>query len=134
MKSVTSQHENGRAVQARGRASVKYAIFAAAVLFAALICVVPRGFAQSTTPHITAVDPASGKVGDTVTLTGTNLGKGTVVAVYLSDDKSDYKGTLVEQAAEKLVFKVPQVKAGPYNLSVQIGTQILILPTHFTVE
>ncbi len=93
-----------------------------------------RAFAQSTTPHITAVDPASGKVGDTVTLTGTNLGKSTVVAVYLSDDKSDYKGTLVEQAAEKLVFKVPQVKAGGYNLSVQIGTQILILPTHFTVE
>jgi len=26
------------------------------------------------------------------------------------------------------------VKAGGYNLSVQIGTQILILPTHFTVE
>jgi IPT/TIG domain len=134
MKSLTSQYENSRAVRARGRASVKYAIFAAAVLFAALPPLALRVFAQSTTPHITTVDPASGKVGDTVTLTGTNLGKSTVVAVYLSDDKSDYKGTLVEQAAEKLVFKVPQVKAGGYNLSVQIGAQILILPTHFTVE
>ena len=134
MTSVTSPHLNRSDVQLRKRAHSKFAIFATAVLFAALICVVPRGFAQSTTPHITAVDPASGKVGDTVTLTGANLGKGTVVAVYLSDDKTDYKGTLVEQAAEKLVFKVPQVKAGGYNLSVQIGTQILILPTHFTVE
>ncbi len=113
---------------------MKYAILAAAVLFAALVHVAPRAAAQSTTPHITAVDPASGKVGDTVTLTGTNLGKGTVDAVYLSDDQTDYKATLVDQAAEKLVLKVPQVKAGGYNLSVQIGTQILILPTHFTVE
>lgn len=109
-------------------------ILAAAALFTLLIPVAPRVFAQSTTPHITAVDPASGKVNDTVTVTGTNLGKGSVTAVFLSDDKSDYKATLVEQAAEKLVFKVPQVKAGSYNLSVQIGTQILILPTHFTVE
>jgi hypothetical protein len=134
MKSVTSHGANSCDVQSKGGARMKYAILASAVLLAALIPMTPRACAQSTTPHITAVDPASGKVGDTVTLTGTNLGKSTVVAVYLSDDKTDYKATLVEQAAEKLVFKVPQVKVGPYNLSVQIGTQILILPTHFTVE
>jgi len=110
------------------------AIATTGVLFAALILLVPRTFAQSSTPHITAVDPASGKVNDTVTVTGTNLGKGSVTAVFLSDDKSDYKATLVDQSGEKLVFKVPQVKAGAYNLSVQIGAQILILPTHFTVE
>jgi IPT/TIG domain len=134
VKRIASPRANGCEASSRNRARTKFAILATAVLFAALIPPAPPAFAQSTTPHITAVDPASGKVGDTVTLTGTNLGKGTVVAVYLSDDKSDYKATLVEQAAEKLVFKVPQVKAGGYNLSVQIGTQILILPTHFTVE
>ena len=108
-------------------------IVAVAALFALLISAAPRVFAQSATPHITTVDPASGKVNDTVTVTGTNLGKGSVTAVYLSDDKSDFKAVIVEQADEKLVFKVPQVKAGPYNLSVQVGAQILILPTHFTV-
>jgi IPT/TIG domain len=116
------------------RARAACAILATGVVFAALILLVPRTFAQSTTPHITEIDPASGKVNDTVTVTGTNLGKGSVTAVFLSDDKSDYKATLVDQSGEKLVFKVPQVKAGAYNLSVQIGAQILILPTHFTVE
>ena len=70
---------------------------------------------------------------DTVTVTGTNLGKASVAGVFLSDDKSDFKAAVVEQSDEKLVFKVPQVKAGAYNLSVQVGAQILILPTRFTV-
>lgn len=145
MTSVIGRHSSSRAAVSRERgfatvyhrgngARAKRLILATAALFALLIPIAPRVLAQSATPHITTVDPASGKVNDTVTVTGTNLGKGSVTAVYLSDDKSDYKATLVEQAAEKLVFKVPQVKAGSYNLSVQIGTQILILPTHFTVE
>jgi hypothetical protein len=146
MTSVTSRHENtesvlsrrrsrnGRRVQRGNAAGIKCAIFVAALSLAALAPLVPRALAQSSTPHITAVDPPSGKVGDTVTLTGTNLGKGAVAAVFLSDDKTDYKATLVDQAAEKLVIKIPQVKAGGYNLSVQIGGQILILPAHFTVE
>ena len=110
------------------------AILATGVLLAALIPLVPATFAQGTSPHITGVEPASGKVNDTVTVTGTNLGKASVAGMFLSDDKSDYKATIVEQADEKLVFKVPQVKAGPYNLSVQVGAQILILPTRFTVS
>jgi hypothetical protein len=110
------------------------AIFGTGVLLAALIALVPGTLAQNTSPRISAVDPASGKVNDTVTATGTNLGKASVAGVFLSDDKSDFKATLVEQADEKLVFKVPQVKPGPYNLSVQVGAQILILPVHFTVE
>jgi hypothetical protein len=135
MTSVTSQHKNSRdQLLPRRSARKTHVILVALVLFGALITVATRTRAQSTSPHITAVDPASGKVSGTVTLTGTNLGKATVTAVYLSDDKSDYKATLVEQSAEKLVFKVPQVKAGEYNLSVQIGTQILIMPSRFTVE
>jgi hypothetical protein len=145
MTRVTIRHSNIRGPLSRrlsrskewrrgSGARVACAILATGVLLAALILLVPRTFAQSTTPHITEIDPASGKVNDTVTVTGTNLGKGSVTAVFLSDDKSDFKATLVDQSGEKLVFKVPQVKAGAYNLSVQIGAQILILPTHFTVE
>ena len=83
--------------------------------------------------HITGVDPAMGKVDDTVTLTGDGLGKGAVIAVLLSDDKNDYKATIVSQAADKIVIKVPKVKAGGYNISIQDAKTIMILPVRFTV-
>jgi hypothetical protein len=93
----------------------------------------PFLFAQNN-PQVTGVDPASGKVNDDVTIAGENLGKATVVAVFLSDDKMDYKATIVDQSADKIVMKVPQVKAGIYNVSVQVGTNILIKPVKFTVQ
>ena len=101
--------------------------FLAAVLLAPLI------FAQST-PQVTGVDPSSGKVNDTVTVTGQNLGKESVSSVFLSDDKTDYKATIVEQKAEQIVVKVPQVKPGDYNISIQVGNRIFIKPVRFTVQ
>ena len=83
---------------------------------------------------MTGVDPTSGKVDDTVTVAGENLGKGAVSAVFLSDDKTDYKATLVEQDEEKIVIKVPHVKPGSYNISIQTGNTILIQPVRFTVQ
>lgn len=118
----------------RGVCAVKWSIFAVAILLAAAAPLVPRVLAQGSMPHIATVDPASGKSDDTVTLTGTNLGKSSVAGVYLSDDKNDYKAALVDQADGKLVFKVPQVKPGPYNVSVQSNGQILILPVRFTIQ
>ena len=105
--------------------------FAAGVLL--LLCLVQFVGAQNL-PKVTAVDPGTGKVNDNVTLTGENLGKATVSAVFLSDDKDDYKATLVEQEAGKIILKVPQVKSGGYNISIQEGDKILILPLHFTVH
>jgi hypothetical protein len=93
----------------------------------------PHVVAQNL-PKVTTVDPATGKVNDSVTLTGENLGKDSVSAVFLSDDKDDYKATLVEQENAKIVLKVPQVKSGGYNISIQEGDKILILPLHFTVQ
>jgi len=98
-----------------------------------LLWLAPPALAQSS-PKITAVAPATGKVNDSVTLTGENLGKDTVSAVFLSDDKDDYKATLVEQGSAKIVLKVPQVKSGGYNISIQEGDKILILPVKLTVE
>lgn len=103
------------------------------VLLAAAIFLAPLLLAQDN-PQVTTMDPTSGKVNDSVTLTGENLGKGNVVAVFLSDDKDDFKATIVEQSNEKIVMKVPQVKSGSYNLSVQVGDKILIKPIRFTVE
>jgi hypothetical protein len=93
---------------------------------------VPLVFAQDMS-KVTALDPTSGKVNDTVTLTGENLGKDSVAAVFLSDDTEDFKATLVEQAADKIVMKVPQTKAGGYNVSIQVKDRILILPLRFNV-
>lgn len=83
---------------------------------------------------VASVDPTSGKVNDQVTVAGTNLGKAAVVGIYLSDDKNDYKATIVDQEADKVVIKVPEVKAGDYNVSIQVGQNLLIQPVHFTVQ
>ena len=85
-------------------------------------------------PQVTGVDPASGKVNDTVTVSGSNLGKASVSSVYLSDDKNDYKATIVDQSDDKISVKIPQVKPGPYNISVQVGDKLFIKPIKFTVE
>ncbi len=103
------------------------------ILLAAAILFSPIVFAQNA-PQVTGVNPASGKVDDTVTLTGTNLGKDAVSAVYLSDDAKDYKATVVEQTDDKITAKIPNVKAGSYNVSIQVGKTIFIKPIKFEVE
>lgn len=123
-RGVTQKH---RARQHRRRSRSKAVLFGAGLFLASL------AFAQGS-PKIASVEPAAGKVNDSVTVTGEGLGKGSVAAVFLSDDKSDYKATVVDQSGEKIVIKVPQVKPGSYNVSIQVGTGILIEPVRFTVQ
>jgi hypothetical protein len=103
------------------------------VFLAVGIFLAPLIFAQST-PQVTGVEPQSGKVNDSVTVSGQNLGKDAVSAVYLSDDKNDYRATVVQQTAEKIVMKIPQVKPASYNVSIQVGDKLFIKPVRFTVE
>jgi len=103
------------------------------VFMAAVVLLSPLIFAQST-PQITGVEPPSGKVNDTVTISGENLGKDAVSAVYLSDDKNDYRATVVDQSQAKIVVKVPQVKSGNYNVSIQVGDKLFIKPIRFKVQ
>jgi translation initiation factor IF-2 len=103
------------------------------VFLAAMVFLAPLIFAQST-PQVTGVEPQSGKVNDSVTVSGQNLGKDAVSAVYLSDDKNDYRATVVQQTAEKIVMKIPQVKPANYNVSIQVGDKLFIKPVRFTVE
>src|SRR4051812_27289190 len=93
---------------------------------------VPLLFAQNAA-KVTALDPVSGKVNDSVTVMGENLGKDNVAAVFLSDDADDFKANIVDQSAGKILMKVPQVKAGRYSLSIQVKDRILILPVRFEV-
>lgn len=109
---------------ARGKR--RLALLAIAILAAPVLA--------QTTPHIERVDPSSGKVNDNVTVMGQNLGKATVAAVFLSDDKTDYKATIVEQADDKIVVKVPRLKPGNYNVSFQQGERTFITTVRFKVE
>jgi hypothetical protein len=105
----------------------QWLLLAGVILFASL------AVAQNA-PQVTGVDPDAGKVNDTVTVSGSNLGKASVSSVYLSDDKNDYKATIVDQSDDKITVKVPQVKAGGYNISIQVGDKLFIKPVKFKVE
>ena len=105
----------------------RWVFLAGVVLFSSL------AVAQNA-PQVTGVDPASGKVSDTVTVSGSNLGKASVSSVYLSDDKNDYKAAIVDQGDDKITVKVPQVKPGNYNISIQVGNNLFIKPVKFKVE
>jgi hypothetical protein len=112
----------------RGRSlPMRWLFLATVVLFSSL------AVAQNA-PQVTGVDPESGKVNDTVTVSGSNLGKANVSSVFLSDDKNDYKAVIVDQSDDKITLKVPQVKAGDYNISVQVGDKLFIKPVKFKVE
>ena len=69
-----------------------------------------------------------------MTVSGNNLGKASVSSVYLSNDKDDFKATIVDQGDDKITMKVPQVKPGDYNVSLQVGDKLFIKPVKFKVE
>jgi hypothetical protein len=118
-----NNHDTGRS-----RSTSRRWVFLAGVILFSTLAV-----AQNA-PQVTGVDPASGKVNDTVTVSGSNLGKDSVSSVFLSDDKNDYKATIVEQSNDKITARVPQVKPGAYNVSIQVGDKLFIKPVKFTVE
>lgn len=119
---------NDRNKRDRVLAAAKVSLFlAAAMIFSSLVL-------GQGAPQVTAVDPAAGKVNDTITVSGDNLGKASVSSVYLSDDKNDYKATIVSQTDDKIAMKVPQVKPGDYNISIQVGDKLFIKPVRFKVE
>jgi hypothetical protein len=120
----------------RGKKSSRKAVhrMLALTAFAALLALPLRFTLAQSSPSVKAVDPTSGKVNDSISVEGENLGKGVVSAVYLSDDKSDYKAVIVQQGSDKIVLKIPQVKPGDYNVSVQAGAAIYIQPVRLTVQ
>ena len=83
---------------------------------------------------LTAVEPRSGKPGDIATAWGENLANSSIVAVFLSDAKSDYIVTVLERTPEKIVFQVPSVKPASYNVSLKVRRKIYIHPVRFKIE
>ena len=106
-----------------------------ALLAVAVLVILPaRPLVAQGSPSVTAVDPASGKPNDVITVSGQSLEKSHVSAVFLSDDKDDQKAVVVTQAEDKITIKVPEVKPGDYNVSIQSGNAIFIQPVRFTVQ
>ena len=124
---VSCNSANSNRIQRRGQIGKAWGFLAGLVFLATLA-------AAQNAPQITAIDPATGKVNDTVTVSGTDLGKASVSSVFLSDDKNDYKAAIVDQSDDKITMKVPQVKPGDYNVSVQVGDKLFIKPVKFKVE
>lgn len=118
----------------RSRSARRLILVSAILAFALFFIFTLLPATAQTNSRITAVDPTSGKVNDTITVTGDSLGKAAVSGVFLSDDQNDHKATIVDQETGKIVFKVPEVKAGDYNVSIQVGTSLLIQPVRFTVQ
>ena len=103
------------------------------MVLAALLWPAAGSWAQGS-PRVTGVEPIEGKVGSQMTISGENLGRANVVAVYLSDNNDDFKVAVVDQTSEKIVVRVPKVKVGNYNVSIQIKNDILIQPVRFSVQ
>ncbi len=132
--SDSSKASRAASSSARGRRTKHFRAAIAALVFAGCMAIPCSRILAQNSPSITAVDPTSGKVNDSITVTGQNLGKSAVSAVFLSDDKNDYKAVVVQQANDKIVLKVPDVKPGSYNVSIQEGAAIYIQPVRFSVQ
>lgn len=102
-------------------------------IVAVVLMAAATGWSQGS-PRVTGVAPASAKVGDSVSVNGENLGKANVSAVFISNSSDDFPATVVEQSDGKIVIKVPKVKAGDYNVSIQVKNDILIQPIRLAVQ
>ena len=77
-----------------------------------------EAYAQPAMPRMISVDPANGKKGDVVTVTGENLQKDLVSKVYLTDGKTDLIVEVTEQTDTSIKFKIPVKAAGRLALMI----------------
>lgn len=71
------------------------------------------------TPLIKAVQPDSAKAGDDVTVSGTNLAKTTVAAVYLTQGEKTIKVKVTSQTETEVKFTIPaDLKTGRFGIMV----------------
>lgn len=95
--------------------------------------------AYADSPRITSVEPANGKVGDVVAITGENLQKDVIAKVYLTDGTNDVQVEVItEQTATSIKFKIPD-KAKPGRVALMFLTagktgQLMEQPFKITVE
>ena len=89
---------------------------------------------NTTNYRLTGIDPATVRAGGNITLKGENLTKDNIAAVFVSNASDDFPAPIVEQTGSKIVVRVPNVKAGDYNISIQVRRDVLIQPIRLTVR
>jgi hypothetical protein len=77
-------------------------------------------YGQTAMPRMTAVEPANGKAGDVIVVSGENLQKDVVAKVYLTDGSTDIEVSVSDQTEKELKFKIPAKAKG--RLTVMILT------------
>lgn len=93
---------------------------------------------QAGMPIMRSVEPASGRIGDVLVITGENLGPESVAALYLTDGKTDVKVPIIEQTATSIRFRIPP-EAIPGRLALMVLTRdkpprLIEEPVKITVE
>ncbi len=76
-------------------------------LFILSVAAPPMLFAQDALPRFISVDPAAGKVGTVITVTGENIGKNVVAKVYFTDGQNDIEVPTTDHAETTLKVKIP---------------------------
>jgi len=104
------------------------------VVMGVAVAWMPAGAGAQGSPRVTGVEPVTVKVGASLTVKGENLTKDNVAGVFVSNSSDDFPAKIVSQAAAKIVVEVPKVKAGDYNISIQVKSDILIQPIRLTVQ
>lgn len=84
---------------------------------ASLLLAASAAYGQAM-PRMTTVEPANGKTGDVIVVSGENLQKDVVAKVYLTDGKNDIEVAISEQTEKELKFKIPAKAAGRLSLMV----------------
>jgi len=91
-------------------------------------------------PRMVSVEPATGKSGDELVVTGENLESPNVAELYLTDGKNDLKVQMIGQTATNIKFKIPtNAKTGRFALMVLIkqkgsDPKLIEQPVKVTVE
>jgi IPT/TIG domain len=79
-------------------------------------------FAWAAVPRVTSVEPPFGTNGDELVVNGENLGKATVVKMFLTASGEDHQVEIKDQTADKIRFQIPaDLALGKYNLTLQTG-------------
>ena len=93
---------------------------------------------QAVMPTMSSVEPDSGKIGDLLVVQGANLDRDNVAALYLTDGKTDFKVTIIEQTNTSIKFKIP-AEVRPGRLALMVLTRgkepkLIEEPVKITVE
>ncbi len=83
-----------------------------------------------TAPTITGLSPATGMVGDEVTISGTNF---STTAASNTVQFGTTNATVSTATATSLKVAVPQLAAGEYDVKVTVGSETATFATKFTV-